>query len=141
MTTFWEWQHRVLGVLLGWGVGSTVVGAGLATAKNEVVRHVGLQAVGWGLIDAIIALLGRNGARQKVLSQTHQQEQLREAQRFQTIVAINAGLDVLYVLGGRWLVQHAGMDAARRGAGIGIMVQGAFLLVYDIGLVWLVRRA
>jgi hypothetical protein len=55
-------------------------------------------------------------------------------------VAINVGLDVLYVLGGWWLVRRAGTNEARQGAGIGIIIQGAFLLIYDGVLVWAVEQ-
>ncbi len=116
------------------------MGAGLATAKTPVLRHVGIQAVVWGAIDAALAYSGPENARNKLQQGTTDAEQQEEAQRFQRIVAINAALDVLYVLGGSLLVRRAGSNEARRGAGIGIIIQGAFLLVYDGVLVWAVEQ-
>jgi hypothetical protein len=112
----------------------------LATAKTPVLRHVGIQAVAWGAIDAALAYSGRENARNKLQQGTTDAEQWVEAQRFQRIVAINAGLDVLYVLGGWWLIRRAGSNEARRGMGLGIIIQGAFLLVYDSALVWAVAQ-
>ncbi len=140
MTPWWGWQRQALAWLLGWGIGSVVVGAGLATAKTPVLRHVGIQAVAWGAIDAALAYSGRENARNKLQQGTTDAEQWVEAQRFQRIVAINAGLDVLYVLGGWWLIRRAGSNEARRGMGLGIIIQGAFLLVYDSALVWAVAQ-
>jgi hypothetical protein len=140
MTTFWSWQQRALNWLLGWGIGSTIVGAGLATAKTPVVRHVGLQAVSWGAIDAALALSGRINARRKEQQLLDKAEEQHEASHFRKIVAVNAGLDVLYVLGGWWLMRRSERDAARRGMGLGIIVQGAFLLIYDSLLVWTMGR-
>ena len=137
-TDFWTWQHRALGWLLGWGAGSVVVGAGLVTACRADLRQIGLQAIGWGAVDAALALNGRRAARAR------QRQELaatapaveREAARFQQIVAVNAGLDLLYIAGGWWLAQTAGQRPQRRGLGLGIVVQGLFLLIYDSWLVW-----
>lgn len=140
MTSWWSWQRQALAWLLGWGMGSVVVGAGLATAKTPVLRHVGIQAVAWGAIDAALAFSGRENARNKLQQGTTDVEQQEEAQRFHLIVAVNAGLDVLYVLGGWWLIRRAGTNEARRGTGLGIVIQGAFLLIYDSALVWAVAQ-
>jgi hypothetical protein len=135
-TNFWTWQHQALGWLLGWGVGSVVVGAGLVADRRPELRQIGLQAIGWGAIDAALALNGRRAARAKQQLAAPAPTVEREAARFQQIVAVNAGLDLLYVAGGAWLTQTAGQQARRRGMGIGIMVQGFFLLIYDSWLVW-----
>ncbi len=137
--TFFGWQHRMLGWLLGWGVGSVVVGAGLATDAQPTVRQIGIQAVAWGAIDAVLAWNGRRSAR----ARQHESEAeaakrrplVEEVKRFRTIIAVNTGLDVLYVLGGLWLAQTAGKRASRRGTGLGIAIQGVFLLGFD-GYLW-----
>lgn len=64
----------------------------------------------------------------------------QEAARFQRILAINAGLDLLYMAGGLRLAQAAGRTSSRYGTGIGIVIQGMFLLIYDSLLTWLVAK-
>jgi hypothetical protein len=137
---FFRWQHGALGALLGWGIGSVVAGAGLATQRNPVLRHFGLQALAWGGIDALLALAGRRGARSSARYDSTQAKRSaeEEAARFQTIVAVNAGLDVLYILGGWRLTRDHRRD--RQGMGWGIIVQGAFLLIFDTILAWQAGR-
>lgn len=135
--TFWASQHDLLLGLLAWGIGSTVVGAGLARDRSPVVRHIGLQAIGWGLIDALLAWNGRRSARQHravLATDSPDPAEFTAATGFQKLVALNAGLDVLYILGGLWLARTS--EPQRRGAGIGITIQGLFLLIYDALLVW-----
>lgn len=139
---FFAWQHAVLGWLLAWGVGSIVTGAGLATSRRQDLRQIGLQAIVWGAIDAALALNGRRGARnsRQLNPSSEQRSSCQEAARFQRIVAINAGLDVLYIAGGLRLAQTARRNTGRYGIGLGIVVQGAFLLIYDSLLTWLVAK-
>jgi hypothetical protein len=111
--------------------------AGLASLLHPAprVRHAGLQALSWGAIDAVLALIGRRSARRK--AQRAQQGDLDSATiaraigTFRRILLINSVLDVGYVLGGLWLLRTAGERQSRQGMGLGIIVQGLFLLIYD----------
>lgn len=135
--TFFVRQHELLLGLLGWGAGSVVVGAGLSVQRSEVLRQIGLQAIGWGAIDALLAWSGRRSARQKmalVATTTVSEDEISAARGFQRLVAINAALDVLYIGGGLRLSRSASQK--QRGVGLGIAVQGLFLLIYDTLLVW-----
>ncbi len=142
--TFFEWQHRASGALLAWGIGSMVVGAGLATDAQPAIRQVGVQAVTWGAIDAVLAWNGRRSARRRQHESADEAAKRRpvaeEISRFRTIIAVNTGLDVLYVLGGLWLAQSAGKREDRRGTGLGIAMQGFFLLCFDGYLTWQLLR-
>ena len=123
--------------LLAWGGASVAGGATLAVVGaatgNRFLRAFGGQTVGWGAIDAGLALGGRARARRlRAVSPVDPDETAREASRVRRILALNAGLDVLYVAGG--LAVAAGRsrrDAAARGHGLAAVVQGAFLLVFD----------
>lgn len=139
---FFAWQHDALGWLLAWGAGSVIAGAGLATSHRPDLRQVGLQAIVWGAIDAALALSGRRGARanQRHDPASASRSASQEAARFQRIVAINAGLDLLYIAGGLRLAQTARRDSSRYGTGVGIAIQGLFLLLYDSLLTWLVAK-
>lgn len=127
--TLWRFQKRLTGMLLGWAVASIAVGLRLGRGGDELRRGVGEQFVGWGLVNAAIAFIGRRpppenaaledaAARQRTLSR---------------LLWVNTGLDVIYVLGGRRTLRGRGATSARwRGRGLGIVVQGGFLFFFDL---------
>jgi hypothetical protein len=61
----------------------------------------------------------------------------REARNIRAFLWLNAGLDILYMLGGwswaRRAAQKGGRNAEfQRGMGMGIVVQGGLLLIWDV---------
>ena len=113
--------------LLLWSVLSMAVGGLLWRRGAPEGRAVGAQAVGWGAIDALIALSGLRPGRQPPAAPT------RAARNLRRLLWFNAVLDVGYMAGGVWLARSKGRDDANwRGQGWGIVVQGAFLFVFDL---------
>ena len=129
--TFWRWQERALGGLLAWGLASAVVGAGLLRTKSVVVRRAGQQALVWGLIDLLLALNGRRSAW-RLVGVTDAAATISAAIRFRTILVVNTALDIGYIAGGTGLARRSAQHPDRRGTGLGIALQGLFLLVYDL---------
>ena len=129
--TFWRWQEHALGGLLAWGVASAVVGAGLLRTQSVVVRHAGQQALAWGLIDLLLALNGRRSARRQA-TVAGTAATISAAIRFRMILVVNAALDVGYVAGGAGLARRSLQHPERHGTGLGIALQGLFLLIYDL---------
>jgi hypothetical protein len=136
--SFFHFQARVGGVLLAWGAASMGVGLAALWSRNQRVRHAGIQAIGWGAVDAAIGWLGRRGAQRKI--EAHAGDVATEARRFRVIVLVNTLLDVGYVAGGWQLMRTARGRDDRAGAGLGILVQGLFLLMFDAILAWLAGR-
>lgn len=132
--TFFVYQRRALRPLLVWGVGSSLLGALLAPLAG-FWRQFGLQALAWGMIDLVLAIIGRRSALLKaeaLASHAIDEEvAVAEAERFRAILLVNAGLDLLYVAGGLWTARHFRDRPDRRGLGLGIAVQGLFLLCFD----------
>lgn len=131
-------------ILLGWALGSMITGALWRRESNRFWQGVGEQFIAWGAVDGIIALFALRGARRKA---TQQQagliapvQQALETDQFEKIVWANAALDVGYVLGGRWWLRRHADHPHPQGMGVGIMLQGGFLLVWDIFLALAVRR-
>ena len=138
-----RFQMEALPVLIGWAIGSMGSGLLWLRSKSTFMAGLGGQFVLWGIIDGIIAALGLRGAAggmrclaNGALSET---EHILQTRRFERFVWVNAGLDVLYILGGGWLAQRNPNDPRRRGMGMGIVLQGGFLLVWDVLLALLVR--
>ena len=144
----WDFQRKVGNRLLLWSALNVIAG-GLAQVRLNGRRlgafwqAVGAQALGWGAIDAAIALVGRRGAAKNerevrdklpLEKQLHAAEQARKLRR---LLWLNAALDVGYMLGGWWFAHRFAnargeRDRSTRGHGYGIILQGAFLFVFDV---------
>ncbi len=112
---------RQLGkILLVWSAVSIVVGVGLFLVPISLVQGIGLQAILWGVIDAVIAGLG--------VLRTKEQSAAKMA-RF---LLINVFLDVGYQVVGLVVILFLWPNAFLLGNGIGIIIQGAFLFVLDL---------
>lgn len=98
-------------------------------------RAVGEQSVGWGLVNIAIAVIGgwsgsRRAAKKNALSVS---ALTKEARGLRRLLWVNAGLDVVYMLGGWFLAwRSAAAQDRRRGAGWGIVFQGALLFIFDV---------
>lgn len=113
--------------LLAWSVLSLAAGALLWRRGSPFWRGFGAQALGWGAIDALIALSGLRPGQQPSA------EPARAARNLRRLLWFNAALDVGYMAGGLRLARGKGRsDASWRGQGWGIVVQGAFLFVFDV---------
>ncbi|MFZ2362614.1 MAG: hypothetical protein WA040_24955 [Anaerolineae bacterium] len=115
--------------LLGWSMISVASGLPLAVSRQPLLRGLGQQFVAWGAIDGTIALAGRWSQRRKA-EQGAASEEIAALRR---LLLVNAALDVLYVAGGVTLAVRRGKDDPYwRGVGLGIVVQGGFLLGFDL---------
>ena len=132
---FYSYQQRRLSILLGWGVASTVVGGIMQLLAQDFWKQFGLQALAWGAIDAALALVGIRSARNK--ERRYEQKELgntdeeKEARTIRRVLLINAGLDSLYILSGSWVIWRFQLPSDRQGMGMGILLQGAWLLLFD----------
>ncbi len=128
----WPLQSRISRHLLVWSALSILGGALLLFFGVPFWRGVGLQGLVWGLIDAGIALFGLYSVRRKKSSpEANTPDALRrEGKNLRRLLLVNAGLDVLYVLAGITVLLTFDTPFAH-GNGVGILVQGGFLLLFD----------
>ncbi len=147
--------------LLAWALASTLIGVALLVLATDFWRGFGLQAGLWGLIDGIIALVALRSARRDAAAPgppgadaadgpaaapqgaaaalsdeaagAPASDPAAAARRIARILWINAALDVLYVaIGGALVVVAGPSHPFLAGNGWGIIVQGGFLLVFDV---------
>ncbi len=114
-------QHSLVTGLLLWSyvsLGTATVG--LYARPGEFWRSFWFMSGLWGLIDGLIAWVTLLGAR-------HVPDQLLPILRF------NTGLDLLYIVVAGFLLSRK--KPLLRGFGLGVFVQGAFLLLFD-GYFW-----
>jgi hypothetical protein len=116
------YTQTIMRRLLLWGALSTSGGLLLLFSRKPFWIGFGQQAIGWGLIDALIALFAGRSTSRSFSGQT-----------LRRILLFNAALDVLYVLGGLTLARTKGVaDEKQRGQGWGIVLQGLFLFKFDL---------
>jgi hypothetical protein len=112
---------RQLGrALVAWSIASIIAGVILLLVPVSLLQGIGLQAVLWGIIDILIAMVGI--FRQK-------DQSADKAARF---LRINVFLDIGYMLVGMLLSVFLWVDPFILGNGIGIIIQGAFLFILDL---------
>ncbi|MDX2136832.1 MAG: hypothetical protein SF123_01965 [Chloroflexota bacterium] len=132
--SIWDFQRTLSQRLLVWSGVSTVLGIVMAL-RGKFWRGVGSQFVGWAVVNAAIALVGQY-VTQRRRAQLDDPElakhRLREAANLKRLLWINAVLDVFYMLGGAFMMGRRQSGAQTRGTGFGIILQGLFLLVFDI---------
>ncbi len=129
--TVWTLQSRISRQLIAWSALSVAIGVALLFAA-PFWRGVGVQALVWGAIDAAIAGFGRVTLRRKLKrpDADHPDVLAKETRNLRQLLLINAGLDVLYIVAGGIVLYMFTTDFAR-GNGVGIVVQGGFLLLFD----------
>ena len=134
-------QVRAMPVLAGWGAFSILTGWAWWQLSGRWLRGLAAQFAGWGAINLLIALFGIRGAQRKNIQFTQGEISLeehdRQARVFEKVVAVNAALDLGYMAAGAWLNHQP--DDERRGMGMGIIIQGLFLFLWDLVLWQLVR--
>ena len=119
-------QKRAMNVLLGWSGASAIAGSAMLFHESRTIRDFGIQNVAWGVIDGGIALYARRSITRRRGSGISVQE---EKSNFRKLLLINSLLDVAY-LGVGTALAASGRDNLK-GHGYGIIVQGAFLLLFD----------
>jgi hypothetical protein len=113
-------SHRLGKKLLLWSISSLIVGVLLYLLSEPLIQGIGLQAIFWGIIDAVIALF------------TLFKQRDEQIEKMAKILRINIGLDIVYQVIGVLLLVFLWEDAFIAGNGIGVIIQGAFLFVLDL---------
>lgn len=131
-TSIWTFNRSLSNRLLLWAIFSMVSGFLLQRSRRPLLKGIGSQAVGWGIIDAAIAIFGQQSAERKQASATPLTE-VQHARSLRRLLWINALLDVGYVAAGWWVVRTKGRTSESwRGHGWGVIIQGKFLFVFDL---------
>ncbi|MCA8832079.1 DUF6992 family protein [Hymenobacter pini] len=131
--------ERGMGVLGAWALLNLLVSGYYVarTDRRSVAHHFHLMNVAWNMVNALIAVWGILQAHPQQVAGLTLAESLAAQARTEQILLVNAALDVGYVLFGLWLRRRA-TTAIRperlEGFGRSVVLQGAFLVVFDTGL-------
>ncbi|MEI6509502.1 MAG: hypothetical protein WCO14_00990 [bacterium] len=112
----------------------------LSFAQTPFWGGFALQCFLWAIIDAAIALWGWWRER-RALPPLTARAVWEKAEQLRRNLLWNAGLDLLYITLGVLLITLWGVNSAiGQGHGAGIIVQGSFLLIFDLGQSFLLGR-
>jgi hypothetical protein len=132
-------QINKLGMLtLGlWAVSNMAVNGALMTRSEGNAYYFQQMNVFWNVVNLGLAAAGYWGAVQEQPSAISLAETVQKQSSIESILLLNAGLDVAYMAGGAWMLEHSktSADAERwRGYGQSLLLQGGFLLVFDVAM-------
>lgn len=122
-------------VLGGWAVGNLAIsGIALGSGSKGSAQSFHQMNIGWNAVNLAIAGFGYYslGSESAELSLA---QSLQEQESMKRILLFNAGLDVAYMAGGAYLLERAKTSARPqrdRGFGRSIIMNGAFLMAYDL---------
>ena len=113
----------------------------MESTTKSFVRGTAVLAFVLGL--PAIAFFGvRTSAKKQagIQESNRAESEEKEARWLERVLWINTCLDVLYVLGGVWLARTWGAESPLwRGHGLGMVVQGGFLFVFDFYHAWVLQ--
>jgi hypothetical protein len=130
-------QRTSTRILAGWSVANLAVSGiavGQANGSNKYFHEMNLY---WNAVNVGIAGMGLLGLRKLKESPTVSSV-VREHYTLQKSLLLNTGLDIAYVTSGLWLLDKSKTEMTQvrsdrfRGFGQAVVVQGGFLLVFDL---------
>jgi len=128
-----------MSVLGTWAVGNIAVGSILASKKTGEDKAFYQMNAMWNGVNLTLAGFGLYSAITTDPSSFGLYETFNEQQKLQKILLFNAGLDIAYMAGGLYLREKGKntldfeKSTKHRGWGKSILLQGAFLFVFDLG--------
>ncbi|MBD2755500.1 DUF6992 family protein [Spirosoma validum] len=145
-------HQKTLGLTLGsFALANIAVGAIAAGQTSGETKYFHKMNVYWNLVNLGIAGFGLLGSRKGSADSETLADAIRKHENMKQILLINTGLDVAYVVGGAYLRERARSGLAQpglarpglansqpdksdqlNGYGKSIMVQGGFLLAFDL---------
>lgn len=128
----------------GWAIGNIVVGSALMNQQRGTKKYFHQMNVGWGAVNLGIASVSLWMALKTDAASFDLESTWKAQHDMQKILLFNAGLDIGYMMGGLYLRERASRPGANydrlRGFGNSILLQGAFLFVFDLTVFWLHQK-
>lgn len=127
----------------GWAVANMAVGAiGYGLERDERLRWLYLGIAAWNVVNLGLAVVGLVSDWGRDPKSFDAKQSLVETEKQEKVLLVNAGLDVAYLATAAFLWQRgdATSDARLVGLGRALLIQGAFLLGFDITLAVLSGR-
>jgi sulfite exporter TauE/SafE len=139
-----QYDKKLMLTLGTWATANLVGGGiGWATATSPEMRAFHQMNAMWNTVNFALALPGYFKAKKEIPSDNLQLS-LRQQQKTEQAFLFNSGLDFAYITAGFLLrsmaLNQQSKSAQWRGFGNGLVVQGSFLLAFDLTAYTLHRR-
>lgn len=130
-------QKTGMQVLAGWSIANIVTAMALKSNVSGEDEYFNQMNIAWNVFNLGISTLGYLNARKEqpgLLAMDVFQKQLK----LEKSLLFNAGLDISYIFGGLWVLERARNYEDKkefdrfRGIGRSIILQGAFLFMFDL---------
>jgi hypothetical protein len=128
-------QRAGMTVLMGWAVGNLSTGIAGALTVSGDARYIHEMNAMWNAVNLGLGIAGLVGARKPPKADNAAAAQ-RVYRKVRTVFLVNNLLDVVYITGGivtRELGRQHDVPRAE-GWGRSIILQGAFLFAFDLGM-------
>lgn len=129
-------QRKLTRRLFAWSSVSISSGVLMQWRIDPLWKGLGIQFVAWGMVDALIALVGSLSTQKRmdnVDQKNPYQQEILEARKLCRLLWINTFLDILYMAGGLALIKkRERKDRYWIVQGWGIFLQGGFLYIFDL---------
>lgn len=125
-------------ILGTWALGNIAVGATLMGKREGEDKYFHQMNLGWGAVNVALAGFGYYTASKTDPATLDLYASMNAQHQLQKILLLNTGLDIGYMLGGAYLIEHSKNTALDKkperleGFGKSIILQGAFLFVFDL---------
>lgn len=127
-------------VLGSWAAINLISSPILAHHSTGSTKYFHQMNGGWNLFNIAIAGVGYYQATKLGQCDLSLANSLLEQQKIEKLLLFNAGLDVAYVATGLYLIQKAKNSTNNqdrfKGFGQSLILQGAWLFVFDVGFYW-----
>jgi len=129
-----ERSRKGMLVLGSWAVGNMIASPVLRRDATGSDKYFYNMNVYWNAVNLAIAGFGYFGALRNDPGQYNLQQSIKEQQKIEKILLFNAGLDLAYVASGLYASEQGSNnnDDRLKGYGESIILQGAFLFVFDM---------
>lgn len=129
-----------------WGIGNMIAGGvGMATTPLGSEANVFHQVnIYWNVVNVAIAVPGYLGAKKGMRKKYTVPQTFDEQRKLEFVYVLNFGLDLGYIGTGVFLREFGNRFSGTprdvlKGSGSSIMMQGGFLLLYDLTM-WIIHR-
>jgi hypothetical protein len=120
----------------GWALANMATGTYGWLRYDGEKKYFHQMNAAWNVVNAGIAVYALFDIAGTDISMLGADEMMRKHIWSENLFLINAGLDILYMAGGAWLIHAAGKNEKRhdmfKGYGQSVILQGAFLFLFDL---------
>ncbi len=121
-------------LLAGWAGGNMLSGTISASNTHGSDHYFYQMNAYWNITNFVIAGFGLHAVKKQLAGEHTFERNMLEQHKLEKIFVFNGGLDLAYIMTGFYLKEHGSRlnDDRSEGYGRSLVLQGGFLLVFDI---------